>query len=146
MSNVTPPQPKMNHNVPINQRRKFPRQQYKQLLIRFEKGTVVKYLYEQSIWNLMIENFFIANYSRQSLPRRIQETYIYKITGIPLNTDSRNIEPLITHTKVITLHAMHHTPSMQTKKIRSRKSSCKNRELFSNTTKKSRILQPHNPT
>ncbi|CAB4444785.1 unnamed protein product [Rhizophagus irregularis] len=100
MSNVIPPQSKMNHhNVTINQRRKFPRQQYKQLLIRFEKGTVVKYLYEQSIWNIMIENFSIANYSRQSQPRRIQETYIYKITGIQLNTDSRNIEPLITHIK-----------------------------------------------
>ncbi|PKY57240.1 hypothetical protein RhiirA4_428827 [Rhizophagus irregularis] len=89
----------LNQNIPINRRRQrsTTKPQYKQLLVRFEKESTVKYIYEELYWNLAIENFIVrivpGNPNHEEYKKRT--TNYYKITGIQLNTNARDLEPLI---------------------------------------------------
>ncbi|CAB4442858.1 unnamed protein product [Rhizophagus irregularis] len=79
----------LNQNIPINRRRQrsTTKPQYKQLLVRFEKESTVKYIYEELYWNLAIENFIVRivpayvytdNESYTQQPDKVIQTTMYE--------------------------------------------------------------------
>ncbi|PKY51826.1 hypothetical protein RhiirA4_469089 [Rhizophagus irregularis] len=72
---------------------------YKQLLVRFQKQSAFDYFMQGDHWNLEIENFLIRILpGNPENPEYIKRTKsYYKITGLPLNTTARDIEPIIKH-------------------------------------------------
>ncbi|PKK65251.1 hypothetical protein RhiirC2_786426 [Rhizophagus irregularis] len=72
---------------------------YKQLIVRFQKQSGYDYFMQENYWSMEIENFII-----RILPGNPEDpeykkctSHFYKLTGLPLNTTARDIEPIIKH-------------------------------------------------
>ncbi|UZO08313.1 uncharacterized protein OCT59_028571 [Rhizophagus irregularis] len=83
-----------NHRRPI-----FIKPAYKQLIVQFNKQSAYDYFMKENYWSLEIKNFVV-----RILPGNPDDTeykkrtsHYFKITGLPLNTTAKNIEPLIKH-------------------------------------------------
>ncbi|CAB5200561.1 unnamed protein product [Rhizophagus irregularis] len=74
---------------------------YKQVIITFDKKSAVEYLFAQHKWGILIENFLVRilpiDVNSQIHKQRNTPTYV--VTGIPLNANILDLEPLITHVK-----------------------------------------------
>ncbi|CAB5165461.1 unnamed protein product [Rhizophagus irregularis] len=74
---------------------------YKQVIITFDKKSAVDYLFAQHKWGILIENFLVRilpiDVNSQIHKQRNTPTYV--VTGIPLNANILDLEPLITHVK-----------------------------------------------
>ncbi|PKC03779.1 hypothetical protein RhiirA5_423250, partial [Rhizophagus irregularis] len=72
---------------------------YKQLIVRFQKQSGYDYFMQENYWNMEIENFIIrilpGNPEDPEYKKRT--SHFYKLTGLPLNTTARDIEPIIKH-------------------------------------------------
>ncbi|PKY54423.1 hypothetical protein RhiirA4_426770 [Rhizophagus irregularis] len=66
---------------------------YKQLIVRFQKNTAFDYFMREEYWSLEIENFSAGNKDNPIYKKRT--SYYHKITGLPLNTTNKDIEPII---------------------------------------------------
>ncbi|PKY58838.1 hypothetical protein RhiirA4_481093 [Rhizophagus irregularis] len=70
---------------------------YKQLIVRFEKQSAFEYFMQEEYWSLEIENFSVrilpGNKDNPIYKRRTAK--YYKVTGLPLNTTNKDIEPII---------------------------------------------------
>ncbi|UZO03330.1 uncharacterized protein OCT59_023737 [Rhizophagus irregularis] len=74
---------------------------YKQVIITFDKRSAVEYLFAQHKWGILIENFLVRtlpiDVNSQIYKQRNTPTYV--VTGIPLNANILDLEPLINHVK-----------------------------------------------
>ncbi|GET66209.1 uncharacterized protein OCT59_017884 [Rhizophagus irregularis] len=93
-----PPQRIQNRNK--NDKPIFIKPIYKQLIISFEDKAAADYLLEQD-WCLAIEDsvarILPGNPKHPIYTQRTSS--FYKITGLPLNTNARDLSPLVTHLK-----------------------------------------------
>ncbi|GES81580.1 hypothetical protein GLOIN_2v1471680 [Rhizophagus clarus] len=83
-------------NITANRKRST-RPPLKQLLVRFEKESAMKYLYENEHWTLAIRNSLIRILHPDIAHKiSVQRTsYRYLVRGLPLNTDIRNMIPIL---------------------------------------------------
>ncbi|PKK77246.1 hypothetical protein RhiirC2_862059 [Rhizophagus irregularis] len=72
---------------------------YKQLIVQFDKQAAYDYFMKENYWSLEIENFVVrilpGNPDDPEYKKRT--SHYFKITGLPLNTTAKDIEPLIKH-------------------------------------------------
>ncbi|GBC32833.1 uncharacterized protein OCT59_007153 [Rhizophagus irregularis] len=70
---------------------------YKQLIVRFQKESAYNYFMQEEYWSLEIENFSVRILpGNKNTPIYKQRTsYYHKVTGLPLNTTYKDIEPII---------------------------------------------------
>ncbi|PKY17516.1 hypothetical protein RhiirB3_487803 [Rhizophagus irregularis] len=72
---------------------------YKQLIVQFDKQAAYDYFMKENYWSLEIENFVVrilpGNPDDPDYKKRT--SHYFKITGLPLNTTAKDIEPLIKH-------------------------------------------------
>jgi hypothetical protein len=70
---------------------------YKQILITFEDSNVQKYIFDSDKWCIPIENFAVRILPAQINSAEYQKrtSYSYTITGLPLNTNYLDIQPLM---------------------------------------------------
>ncbi|PKC03233.1 hypothetical protein RhiirA5_424070 [Rhizophagus irregularis] len=72
---------------------------YKQLIVQFDKQSAYDYFMKENYWSLKIENFVVrilpGNPDDPEYKKRTN--HYFKITGLPLNTTVKDIEPLIKH-------------------------------------------------
>ncbi|GBC11029.1 uncharacterized protein OCT59_025792 [Rhizophagus irregularis] len=72
---------------------------YKQLIVRFDKQAAYDYFMNENYWSLEIENFVVrilpGNPDDPEYKKRT--SHYFKITGLPLNSTAKDIEPLIKH-------------------------------------------------
>ncbi|PKC58989.1 hypothetical protein RhiirA1_540744 [Rhizophagus irregularis] len=92
-----PPRKISNRN---NQKKPiFIKPAYKQLIVRFQKQTAYDYFMKEDYWSLEIENFLVrilpGNSEDQEYKKRTSK--FFKITGLPINTTVRDIDPIIKH-------------------------------------------------
>ncbi|UZO13578.1 uncharacterized protein OCT59_005075 [Rhizophagus irregularis] len=62
---------------------------YKQLIVRFDQQSAFDYFMQENYWSLEIENFVISGVLKKRTSK------YFRVTGLPLNTTARDIEPLI---------------------------------------------------
>ncbi|PKK80504.1 hypothetical protein RhiirC2_807192 [Rhizophagus irregularis] len=74
---------------------------YKQLIVQFMNDKAVEYLISQDQWGIQIEDFYVrivpGNPKHEEYIKRT--SHYYKITGLPLNTNIFDIQPLYTYLK-----------------------------------------------
>ncbi|GBC45228.2 hypothetical protein GLOIN_2v1843260 [Rhizophagus irregularis DAOM 181602=DAOM 197198] len=72
---------------------------YKLLIVQFDKQSAYDYFMKENYWSLEIENFVVRILpGNPDDPEYKKCTSCYfKITGLPLNTTAKDIEPLIKH-------------------------------------------------
>ncbi|GES98343.1 hypothetical protein GLOIN_2v1471680 [Rhizophagus clarus] len=97
-NHITPKQKPTSKKSPQQANRKRPmRPPLKQLLVRFEKESAIKYLYENEHWTLVIGNSLIRilhpDIAHEISAQRT--SYRYLIRGLPLNTDIRDMIPIL---------------------------------------------------
>ncbi|PKY55689.1 hypothetical protein RhiirA4_427701 [Rhizophagus irregularis] len=72
---------------------------YKQLIVRFQKQSAYDYFMQEEYWSLEIENFLVrilpGNPEDPEYKKRTSK--FYKVTGLPINTNARDIKPIIKH-------------------------------------------------
>ncbi|PKY23921.1 hypothetical protein RhiirB3_438287 [Rhizophagus irregularis] len=72
---------------------------YKQLIVQFDKQAAYDYFMKENYWSLEIENFVVrilpGNPDDPEYKKRT--SHYFKVTGLPLNTTAKDIEPLIKH-------------------------------------------------
>ncbi|GBB93902.1 hypothetical protein RclHR1_02250012 [Rhizophagus clarus] len=95
---ITPKQRHINKKSPQPTNRKSPaRPPLRQLLVRFEKESATKYLYENDHWTLAIGNSLIRilhpDIAHEISAQRT--SYRYLIRGLLLNTDIRDMIPIL---------------------------------------------------
>ncbi|PKY40243.1 hypothetical protein RhiirA4_453575 [Rhizophagus irregularis] len=70
---------------------------YKQLIVRFQKQSAYDYFMQEEYWSLEIENFsvrILPGNKNNPIYKKRTSNY-YKVTGLPLNTTNKDIEPII---------------------------------------------------
>ncbi|GBC52767.1 uncharacterized protein OCT59_028637 [Rhizophagus irregularis] len=72
---------------------------YKQLIVQFDKQAAYDYFMKENYWSLEIENFVVRILpgNTEDPEYKIRTSNYFKITGLPLNTTAKDIEPLIKH-------------------------------------------------
>ncbi|GBC27554.2 hypothetical protein GLOIN_2v1769661 [Rhizophagus irregularis DAOM 181602=DAOM 197198] len=72
---------------------------YKQLIVQFDKQAAYNYFMKENYWSLEIENFVVRILpgNPEDPEYKNRTSNYFKITGLPLNTTAKDIEPLIKH-------------------------------------------------